>query len=101
MIFKRQPSSSKDEDNKKDKTKGICYECEKLGHYRLDCLSLANKKGKSQQNNFMKSRKTYVAWDRDSIVSSKEISSDSDEETNYCLMANQCQSNKKNVSPSK
>lgn len=73
---------------KKDKTKGICYEYVKPSHYRSDFPSFANKKGKGQQNNPGKFRKAYVAWDSDSDASSNEISSDSDEEENYFLMAN-------------
>ena len=97
MRYRRQSTSSKDEDNKKDKGKGICYECGKPGHFRPDCLSLVNKKEKGQQNKSRKPRKAYVAWDSESEASSKEDSSESDEEANYCFMANQRRDKKNNV----
>ena len=101
MKFIIQSKSSKDEDNKKDKEKGTWYECRKSGHYRPECPSLDNKKGKCQRNNPKSSRMAYVAWDSDSDASSNESSSDSDEEENYYFMANQLQSKKKVVIHSK
>ena len=79
----------------------MCYECGKSSHFRPDCPSLVNKKGKGQQNNSRKSIKVYVTWDNDIYASSNERLSDSDEEKNYFFMANQRQSKKKNVSHSK
>ena len=63
-------------------------------YYKLDCASLAKKKGKGKRN---KPRQAYVAWESESESSSDENSSESDEETHYCFMENHRQGNKKDV----
>ncbi|CAI8610653.1 unnamed protein product [Vicia faba] len=94
MKFRRQSSSIKEENNKKDKENFIFYECGKPGHYKLDCPFLSKKKGKGQRN---KPRQAFVVWGSGSESSSDEISSESDEEENYYFMANHRHGKKKDV----
>ncbi|KAI5383033.1 hypothetical protein KIW84_070437 [Lathyrus oleraceus] len=87
LFIRRQSKGSKQEENKKDKAKGSCFNCGKVGHYKSDCPQLKKDKGKAPPKKYNKQRRAYIAWESDSESSSDESSSDSDETTNLCLMA--------------
>jgi hypothetical protein len=49
------------------KSKGVCYECGKFGHYKSDCQLLNKDKETSKSfKNGKKNRRTYVSWNTSS-----------------------------------
>ena len=97
--FRKQSKEPRQEENKKYRGKGPCFNCGKTGHYKPDCPMMKKDKGKAPPKKFNKQRRAYIAWESDSDSSSGESSSDSDETANLCLMAhikNQSNHKKKN-----
>lgn len=43
--YRRHSNTSIEDDNKKEKSKGLCYNYRRFGHYNLDCPSLKKDKG--------------------------------------------------------
>lgn len=69
-----------------------CYECEKEGHIKLDCLVLKMKQKFDEKTNQDRrkdrQKKAYIARkDSDSSNSSSDDDQSLEEETNLCLMA--------------
>ncbi|XP_058766926.1 uncharacterized protein LOC131640543 [Vicia villosa] len=84
--FRRQSTKSKQEESKKYRGKGSCFNCGKSGHYKTECPKIKKEKGPvSKKSN--KQRRAYIAWESDSESSTDEDSSDDDESANLCLMA--------------
>src|ERR1051325_10552481 len=77
---------SKQEENKKYKGKGTCFNCGKSGHYKTECPMNKKDKEKAPPKKFNKQRRAYIAWENNSESSSNEGLSDSDEIANLCLM---------------
>src|SRR3954471_18369399 len=58
--YRRQAKSNKQEDSKKTKPKGSCYNYGKPGHYKPDCTSLKKNKAKNKtQNKSTKGKRAY------------------------------------------
>lgn len=58
--YRRHSNTSMEYENKKENSKGSCYNCGRVGHYRLDCPLLMKDKGKDQQNKSSKFRRAYI-----------------------------------------
>lgn len=94
--FRRKSSSSNQDESDTEKSKGSCYNCGKIDHYKPDCLRLKRKKVKGHQKKSRKSRRAYITWESDSESSNAESSSKSDEMENACFMANHKKKNVRN-----
>lgn len=55
--YGRHSNTSMEDENKKEKSKGLCYNYGRVGHYKPDCPSLEKHKGNGQQKKSSKSRK--------------------------------------------
>lgn len=77
--YRRQANSSKQDENKKEKFKGACFNCGKVGHYKLNCPLLKKDKGNGQYKKSSNPRRVYIAWESDSESSSEGSSTESDE----------------------
>lgn len=97
--YRRQSNFSKQDENKKEKSRSSCYNYGKADHYKLDCPLLKNDKGKGQHIKSSKPKRAFIDWKNDNESLSEGSSSESDEAINFCLMAHHCK--KKNVSHSK
>src|ERR1043165_7750353 len=98
--YRQQSKTSKQDDDKKSKSRGSCFNCEKPGHYKPDCPLLKRDKGKDKfQRIPNKARRAYIAWKSDSEESNKSVSSNEEETIKFCLMAHQ--GKKKKVKHSK
>ena len=87
ISFRKQSKEPRQEENKKKRGKGPCYNCGKVGHYKPDCPKMKKDKGKAPPKKFNKQRRAYIAWESDSDLSDDDSSSGSDESANLCLMA--------------
>ncbi|XP_050915618.1 uncharacterized protein LOC127130693 [Lathyrus oleraceus] len=94
----RHSNTSREDENKKQKSKGSCYNCGRAGYYKPDFSLLKKYKGKGHHKKSNKPKRAYIAWESGSESSSEGCSSESDETVNFFLMAHH---KKKNVSHSK
>lgn len=60
-----------------------CFECGKQGHMKADCPKLAKKSGHTGRKG-TKSKKAYVGWDDNEVISSSN--SESNERDNLALL---------------
>lgn len=82
----RQSNTSRQDENKKKKSKGSSYIYGRAGHYKPNCPLLKKDKEKGQQKKSRNPRRAYIALESDSESSNEGISSESDEMANVCFM---------------
>jgi len=68
-------------------TKLVCFGCEKQGHMKAECPSIATKEKATEKKNNKsgKTRRAYIAWEDNATSSS--CSSEDEIEANTCMMA--------------
>ena len=71
-------------ENQESSSKYECYGCGERGHLKADCPN-QKKNEEIKEKKFFKKKKAYIAWDDDNETISD--SSESDEEANICLVA--------------
>lgn len=69
--YRRQSNSTKQDENKKEKSKVLCYNYGKVGHYKPYYPFLKKDKGKSQHKKPSKPRRAHITWESDSESSSE------------------------------
>lgn len=58
----RKSNTLREDENKKEKSKGSSYNCGRADHYKLDCPLLKKDKGKGQQKKSSKPIRVYISW---------------------------------------
>lgn len=71
------------DEGKKEKSIGSCYNYGRTDHYKRDFLLFNKDEEKGQQKKTSKRRRVYIAWDSDNDSSNVDSLSESDEMKNY------------------